>query len=245
MAIRNIIGVIPTYMRPPYSECSTTCSSLLKTLGYHATYFDLDTEDYLNDDPDLIQNSKNDFDNAIADYGYNDGANYLVIEHDIHQETVYSLTEYILQKMANEGFGTSVTVGECLNDPVENWYRAAGDPIVDCFDGAVKKNTLAAPSDTPRQTITMPVPTGRPSVIGPSGTDAPITTRATTPPTSVSPPLPTISLGAVSRDGSCGPGLTCQGSAFGDCCSSHGWCGSTSDYCGSGCQVGFGVCIRK
>ncbi|KAK3294214.1 carbohydrate-binding module family 18 protein [Chaetomium fimeti] len=46
----------------------------------------------------------------------------------------------------------------------------------------------------------------------------------------------------VSPDGSCGQGVTCTGSRYGDCCSAHGFCGSTTDYCGDGCQAGFGNC---
>jgi hypothetical protein len=49
----------------------------------------------------------------------------------------------------------------------------------------------------------------------------------------------------VSTDASCGSsngGATCAGSGFGDCCSTNGWCGSTSAYCGTGCQTGFGNC---
>ncbi|KAF2182763.1 carbohydrate-binding module family 18 [Zopfia rhizophila CBS 207.26] len=46
----------------------------------------------------------------------------------------------------------------------------------------------------------------------------------------------------VSTDGSCGGTTTCQGSTFGNCCSQYGWCGSTSAYCGAGCQPGFGSC---
>jgi len=38
---------------------------------------------------------------------------------------VYNLTTYILDRMAVLGLGTSVTVGECLGDPKENWYRNA------------------------------------------------------------------------------------------------------------------------
>ncbi|KAL2255308.1 hypothetical protein VTK26DRAFT_3646 [Humicola hyalothermophila] len=47
---------------------------------------------------------------------------------------------------------------------------------------------------------------------------------------------------AVSADGTCGQGVTCSGSRFGTCCSAHGFCGSTSDYCGDGCQPEFGAC---
>ncbi|KAK3323278.1 hypothetical protein B0T19DRAFT_425572 [Cercophora scortea] len=46
----------------------------------------------------------------------------------------------------------------------------------------------------------------------------------------------------ITKDGKCGDGLTCAGSAFGQCCSEHGWCGQTTDHCGVGCQAGFGVC---
>ncbi|KAF4624626.1 hypothetical protein G7Y89_g13544 [Cudoniella acicularis] len=47
-----------------------------------------------------------------------------------------------------------------------------------------------------------------------------------------------------SVDGSCGKDATCLGSTFGPCCSSYGWCGSTSEYClpSNGCQAGFGAC---
>ncbi|KAL1880755.1 hypothetical protein Daus18300_001369 [Diaporthe australafricana] len=48
----------------------------------------------------------------------------------------------------------------------------------------------------------------------------------------------------VSTDGTCAgaAGLTCAGSAFGDCCSSDGFCGSTTAYCGAVCQTSFGTC---
>lgn len=41
MALRNIIGVIPTYMRPPYSSCTEECGceADLEELGYHITHF--------------------------------------------------------------------------------------------------------------------------------------------------------------------------------------------------------------
>ncbi|RKP38557.1 hypothetical protein BJ085DRAFT_4496, partial [Dimargaris cristalligena] len=45
------------------------------------------------------------------------------------------------------------------------------------------------------------------------------------------PPGPT----ATSTDGSCGPKLACAGNA---CCSKFGWCGTSSDHCGAGCQNG-------
>ncbi|KAH8882898.1 hypothetical protein GQ53DRAFT_614512, partial [Thozetella sp. PMI_491] len=49
-----------------------------------------------------------------------------------------------------------------------------------------------------------------------------------------------------SPDGTCGPGskgsYTCLGSKYDSCCSVWGYCGGDSDFCGAGCQPGFGDC---
>ncbi|KAF2742986.1 carbohydrate-binding module family 18 protein, partial [Sporormia fimetaria CBS 119925] len=50
---------------------------------------------------------------------------------------------------------------------------------------------------------------------------------------------------SVSRNGRCGAsfGLTCKGSAFGNCCSTYNYCGTGSEYCSRDkCQPGFGDC---
>ncbi|KAL7628272.1 hypothetical protein AAE478_002471 [Parahypoxylon ruwenzoriense] len=123
MALRNILGFIPTYMRPPYSSCTAAsgCQSDLAALQYHVIYFDLDTADYLNDSPSLIQNSKDNFDEFFVGLSP-DSDDALVIAHDIHEQTVHNLTEYMLQGIQSRGY-RAVTVGECLGDPVSNWYR--------------------------------------------------------------------------------------------------------------------------
>ncbi|KAF1942657.1 hypothetical protein EJ02DRAFT_308073, partial [Clathrospora elynae] len=56
----------------------------------------------------------------------------------------------------------------------------------------------------------------------------------------VSTPTP----GGLSPDGSCGGAnkYQCKGSSFGDCCSSSGFCGSTTGHCTAGCQTTFGTC---
>ncbi|KAL2076241.1 hypothetical protein VTL71DRAFT_1184 [Oculimacula yallundae] len=50
--------------------------------------------------------------------------------------------------------------------------------------------------------------------------------------------------GAISTDGTCGGSgkKVCRGSAFGNCCSASGYCGSSSDHCKIGCQSAFGEC---
>lgn len=120
MAFRNIFGYFPIYMRPPYSDYNDLCQQRLKTLGYHVTYFNLDTEGNLNDSPSLIQKSKDIWDRAMKNLSSQKNS-FLEIEHDIHHESVYTLTDYILASIYNHGF-RSVTVGDCLGDPKSNWY---------------------------------------------------------------------------------------------------------------------------
>ena len=125
MAFRNIIDCFPTYMRPPYSNCSaeSSCVDDMKELGYHITYFDVDTRDYINNTPDLIDKSKAIFDRVMSDRNPRDKP-FLVIGHDVHKQTVYNLTAHMLRRISAEGY-RAVTLGECLGDPKQNWYRGA------------------------------------------------------------------------------------------------------------------------
>jgi hypothetical protein len=49
---------------------------------------------------------------------------------------------------------------------------------------------------------------------------------------------------SLSPDGTCGGTnkYQCKGTSFGDCCSSSGFCGSTTGHCQAGCQTAFGTC---
>jgi peptidoglycan/xylan/chitin deacetylase (PgdA/CDA1 family) len=127
MAVRNILGKFPTYMRPPYSSCTAAsgCEKTMADLGYHVTYFDVDTDDYNQLSFTKIQNSKNWFKGNITAGGAQAAtSDWLSIAHDIHETTAYSLVEYMLQTLTSAGY-KAVTVGECLGDPVANWYRSS------------------------------------------------------------------------------------------------------------------------
>ncbi|KAF2852830.1 carbohydrate esterase family 4 protein [Plenodomus tracheiphilus IPT5] len=126
MALRNIIGKIPTYMRPPYSSCTGQCETDMADLGYHVTYFDVDTDDYEHDSPTLIQSSKDWFKGNITKNGATPAKNqWLEIGHDIHEQTANNLTDFMLSTLTQLGY-RGVTVGDCLGDPKANWYRSAG-----------------------------------------------------------------------------------------------------------------------
>lgn len=120
-ALADLLGYFPTYMRPPYSSSNDTTDRWLGELGYHVTYFNLDTEGYLHDSPGLIQESKDIWDDAVEGQDPKT-AKWLQIEHDIVFQSVYNFTEHALESLFRNGF-RSVTVGECLGDAKENWYR--------------------------------------------------------------------------------------------------------------------------
>ncbi|RYC86268.1 hypothetical protein BFJ63_vAg10910 [Fusarium oxysporum f. sp. narcissi] len=200
IALSDILGYFPTYMRPPYSASNTTTDAWLGELGYHITYFNLDTEGYLHDSPSLIDTSKEIWDNAVEGKDPKT-TTWLDIEHDPVYQSVYNLTEYMLKSLNHNGFKT-VTVGECLGDPKDNWYRMIDD------------------QSNPTNTVDPPL--SQTSLSSSTGTFPPTT------------------------DGRCGShqgGATCLHEPDGEtCCSQYGWCGSTVDHCGRGCQPIFGTC---
>ncbi|KAJ4305429.1 hypothetical protein N0V90_000960 [Kalmusia sp. IMI 367209] len=125
MALRNILGFFPAYMRPPYSSCTeeSGCWKTMSDLGYHVIYFDVDTDDYNQLEATQIQKSKDWFRGNITAGGATPANNeWLSIAHDIHPQTAYNLTEYMLSTLTSLGY-KAVTVGECLGDPSTNWYR--------------------------------------------------------------------------------------------------------------------------
>lgn len=44
MALRNVLGFIPTYFRPPYLQCRDNCQAVMKKLGYHVIMKNLETD---------------------------------------------------------------------------------------------------------------------------------------------------------------------------------------------------------
>lgn len=120
MALRNIFGFFPTYIRPPYLDCGSACLSSLQGYGYHIISTNSDTKDYENDDPALIANSKALFSDAVSRDASSQG--YIVLAHDVHYQTVVNLTAYMVSEARSRGYQV-VTVGECLGDAPENWYR--------------------------------------------------------------------------------------------------------------------------
>jgi Polysaccharide deacetylase len=242
MALRNILGFFPQYMRPPYSSCNAACTAFLKRAGYHITLFDLDTEDYLH--PDAIQISEA----YVAGNLTRPNREWLVIGHDIIQQESYRLTEYMLQQFQRRSF-RMVTVGECVGDPPANWYRYpnATDADAAAAPPPPPPPQAAAPRAGPPMDVSRDAKCGPPanatcrdsqfgnccSQNGWCGSRAEYCVEGCQAgfglcgPGEVRNAAGQPNGGALipSLDASCGgtKGYTCAGSRYGECCSQAGW----------------------
>ncbi|KAL7929349.1 carbohydrate-binding module family 18 [Trichoderma chlorosporum] len=248
IAIADLIGVFPTYMRPPYSASDDDIDRWLGELGYHITYFDLDTEGYLHEDAneiseDIIQKA---FDEKDAEYD-----SILHIEHDTVSESVYNLVPFTLDLLYRAGF-RPVTVGECLGDPEKNCAEAHQDPVT--AEATSQASYVPVPKKVhipkklsldvknplrPLEKFRSAQPMhrrlygGDPPNFPSNGSFANV--NASVP---LRYPIPTI-------DGRCGPdhgNTTCLNQKIENCCSKAGWCGATEGHCLDGCQEWFGRC---
>lgn len=114
-ALVGILGLLPTYFRPPYLEWSEETLNVMAELGYHVVTLDVDTRDWAGDYDAAKQN-------FLAGLGWGSDSK-LVLAHDIHERTVYEFAEWMIDT-AKERKYKLVTVGECLGDSVDNWYRS-------------------------------------------------------------------------------------------------------------------------
>ncbi|KAL4938529.1 hypothetical protein BDV06DRAFT_231696 [Aspergillus oleicola] len=115
--IRPALGVVPSYMRPPYLETSAAMLQTMADMNYRVISASIDTKDYENQDANAIINVA--FQNFVDQL--NAGGS-IVLSHDIHYWTVASLAERMLQEVQTRGL-VATTVGDCLGEAEGIWYR--------------------------------------------------------------------------------------------------------------------------
>ncbi|KAF1953241.1 glycoside hydrolase/deacetylase [Byssothecium circinans] len=157
MALRNIVDMIPTYMRPPFSSCDSACDKDMAELGYHVTYFDLNGDDYDLNSKEQIQTAKNWFEGNLTEVHSNAAdSRRLAIAHDILEQTANNYTEFMLTLLAKHNL-RAVSVGECLGDPKENWYRTVNGTGTSSGNSTMREGKENAPAST---TSSSRIPTG-------------------------------------------------------------------------------------
>ncbi|OLN85458.1 Chitin deacetylase-like protein 5 [Colletotrichum chlorophyti] len=121
-ATRRIAGFAPRYMRAPFLSCNEGCLADLASLDYHVIGTNLDTKDFENNTPDTTHISAETFSNALNANPVE--ASFIVLNHDVHEQTVVSLVQKEIDTARARGYRL-VTVGECLGDNnPSNWYKA-------------------------------------------------------------------------------------------------------------------------
>lgn len=96
-AFADAVGLVPTYMRPPYLAVNDYVLSVMGDLGYHVIGASIDTKDYENDHPDLIGRSVAKFNREL------DQGGTIILSHDIHEQTVRTLTHIMLDEIYERG----------------------------------------------------------------------------------------------------------------------------------------------
>lgn len=96
-AFIQILGGFPVYMRPPYLAVDGVVLQVMTDLGYHVVHASVDTKDYENDSPELIGRSLDKFRAEL------DAGGTIVLAHDVHQMTVVSLVQPMLDEIRARG----------------------------------------------------------------------------------------------------------------------------------------------
>ncbi|KAK3831550.1 MAG: hypothetical protein J3R72DRAFT_389322 [Linnemannia gamsii] len=116
-ALRKIIGVAPTYMRPPYGAYNDLVT---KTIGadYTIVMWSQDTNDWQHSTD--VEASLKVYKDSVKTAKGKGGEIFL--QHEIYQQTALKLApkaiDYALKKKWK-----LVTVGECLGKAKSTWYR--------------------------------------------------------------------------------------------------------------------------
>ena len=109
-ALVNIIGVKPTYMRPPYLATGGSVLSTMKTLGYRVITDDIDSGDWNKNTPAQSE--------ALFTKAGAGGNGHIPLMHETYQTTVETLTPWLINWAKSNNLKL-VTVAECLGDTLE------------------------------------------------------------------------------------------------------------------------------
>ncbi|KAM0276905.1 hypothetical protein ACHAQH_006277 [Verticillium albo-atrum] len=120
-AFRSVLGFAPRYMRAPFLSCDYACAADMAALGFHIIDASIDTKDFEHNTYDTVYAAEDKFDGELGWDPAVDSA--IVLAHDVHETTVSVLTRHMISTLRERGF-QAVTVGECLGDSPDGWYKS-------------------------------------------------------------------------------------------------------------------------
>ncbi|KAG9293247.1 hypothetical protein G9A89_010618 [Geosiphon pyriformis] len=124
-ALRRIVGLVPSYMRPPYADGidDDRVRGVIGRLGYQMIKWNIDPGD-ATDNADNLEAQKATFLNQTSESPFPE--THIVINHDSSLTTTTQLAPFEIDSFAAAGY-TFKTVGECLGDK-KGWYKERVQP---------------------------------------------------------------------------------------------------------------------
>ncbi|KAI0670200.1 hypothetical protein C8Q78DRAFT_1070579 [Trametes maxima] len=133
--IKDVLGVTPTYWRPPYGDVDNRVRAIAKAMGLQTSIWTrisptatFDTGDFdiaggLTSSTQVLNNWESIIGNATQiDHGF------IVLEHDLFQQTVDIATGYILpDALAHQPPFKIEPIVQCLNKPLRDAYIETND----------------------------------------------------------------------------------------------------------------------
>nr|KAJ3422710.1 hypothetical protein HK105_006769 [Polyrhizophydium stewartii] len=114
-------------MRPPYGSYNDNVLAAMGTWGYKVIGWNVDSKDYEHTgQPNFMQLNEDNYNSDLAAIGAKFPTTPLMtLQHDHVPEdsTPDGWAQHVITEFKARGY-TFVTVGECLNDSPDNWYRA-------------------------------------------------------------------------------------------------------------------------
>jgi peptidoglycan/xylan/chitin deacetylase (PgdA/CDA1 family) len=125
-ALVNIIGVKPTYMRPPYLKTGGNVPTAMKSLGYRMITDSIDSQDWNGASASASEQKF-----RSAGPSTSDGKGHISLMHETYASTVRDLVPRLI-KWAKENNLKMVTVAECLGDASGAYAKGTGGGAQTC-----------------------------------------------------------------------------------------------------------------
>ncbi|CAK7225695.1 hypothetical protein SCUCBS95973_005950 [Sporothrix curviconia] len=106
IALSDVLGVVPTYLRPPYTRWTQDGLDDLRALGYHVLNYDIDTCDWQGD----YSAAKTTYSTALSQHSPS-SSSWISLEHDIYNTTVYMFAQYLIDTARRLNYQLPVDMG--------------------------------------------------------------------------------------------------------------------------------------
>ncbi|ORY75930.1 hypothetical protein BCR35DRAFT_305976 [Leucosporidium creatinivorum] len=132
--LKDITGVTPNTMRPPYGDIDDRVRAISLNLGLRPVIWttyneqEFDTEDWkLGAGTVNATTAYNNIENFMNLGATEMDTGFIVLEHDLYQQSVDLAVSYILPQAINEGKLKLLPVNECLGESKANAYIETSD----------------------------------------------------------------------------------------------------------------------